>query len=93
MKARDFSVDSSDIAYEARLALDQMDAEEEVSAEALVKSLFAALKCARTNQRRLDSLLLASEGELPERIRGLGIDCSDDEVHELVDQFGRSYCW
>ncbi len=93
MKAREFSVDSSDVAYEAQLALEQMDAEEEVSAETLVKSLFAALRCARTNQRRLDSLLLASEGELPEKLRGLGIECSDDEVRELVDQFGRNYCW
>lgn len=93
MKAREFSVDSSDVAYEAQLALEQMDAEEEVSAETFVKSLFAALRCARTNQRRLDSLLLASEGELPEKLRGLGIECSDDEVRELVDQFGRNYCW
>lgn len=93
MKAREFSVDSSDVAYEAQLALEQMDAEEEVSAETLVKSLFAALRCARTNQRRLDSLLLASEGELPEKLHGLGIECSDDEVRELVDQFGRNYCW
>lgn len=93
MKAREFSVESSDVAYEARLALDQMDGEEEVSAESLIRSFFEALKCARTNQRRLDSLLLAHEGELPGRLRELGVDCSDEEVRELIDQFGRNYCW
>lgn len=93
MKAREFSVDSSELAYETGLALAQMDQDEEVSAESLIRSFFEALKCARTNQRRLDSLLLASEGELPEKLRGLGIQCSDDEVRQLVDQFGRNYCW
>ncbi len=93
MKAREFAKVVKEISPEAELALAQIADDQEVDAESLVKGFFAALKAARDTTRQLDSLLLASEGELPERIRALGIDCSDDEVLSLVDQFGRNYCW
>lgn len=92
MKAKEFAA-KQDLTVEAGLALAQMGEDQEVNAETLVKGLFEALKTSRNNTRMLDSLLLACEGELPEKLRGMGIDCSDDEVLKLVDQFGRNYCW
>lgn len=93
MKAREFAATAKEISPEAELALAELEDDQEVDAESLIKGFFAALKTARDNTRSLDSLLLASEGELPEKIRGMGIECSDDEVLKLVDQFGRNYCW
>lgn len=93
MKSHELNLDASDVSYEAALALDLMEEGEDVTPESLIRGLFAALKLARTNQRRLDALLLAKEGELPEKLRALGVDCSDEEVYDLMDAYGHSYCW
>jgi hypothetical protein len=92
MKAQDLKVEALPV-EDAQACLRALDPQEEATAECVIKTLFSEFRELRAHVRALDGLLLASEAELPEHLRQMGIDCSDEEVLDLIDTYGRTYCW